>query len=56
MRGGDIFKLQKILGHASLQMTMCYAHLAPDAFADDVGRFGASIPTLGAIVQLAAQK
>ncbi|MBN2196839.1 MAG: hypothetical protein JW751_28800 [Polyangiaceae bacterium] len=40
MRGGDIFKLQKILGHQSIDMTMRYAHLAPEAFAEDYGRFG----------------
>lgn len=30
MRGGNILTLQKILGHASLTMTMRYAHLSPD--------------------------
>ncbi|HEJ9370890.1 tyrosine-type recombinase/integrase [Klebsiella oxytoca] len=30
MRGGNIIALQKILGHASIQQTMSYAHLAPD--------------------------
>ena len=40
MRGGDLFKLQKILGHSSVEMTMRYAHLAPDAFREDYGRFG----------------
>lgn len=30
MRGGNILVLQKILGHASLTMTMRYAHLSPD--------------------------
>ncbi len=40
MRGGDIFKLQKILGHKSVQMTMRYAHLAPDAYSSDYDRFG----------------
>ncbi|MDH4570040.1 integrase [Pseudomonas sp. BN414] len=30
MNGGNILTLQKILGHASLNMTMHYAHLAPD--------------------------
>jgi integrase len=40
MKGGDLFKLQKILGHQSVQMTMRYAHLAPDAFKEDYRRFG----------------
>jgi hypothetical protein len=40
MNGGDIFKLQKVLGHKSVQMTMRYAHLAPNAFAADYGRLG----------------
>jgi integrase len=30
MNGGNILVLQRILGHASLTMTMRYAHLAPD--------------------------
>lgn len=30
MRGGNILTLQKILGHASINMTLRYAHLAPD--------------------------
>jgi integrase len=30
MNGGNVLVLQKILGHASLTMTMRYAHLAPD--------------------------
>lgn len=30
MNGGNILALQKILGHASLAMTMRYAHLAPE--------------------------
>ena len=37
--GGDIFRLQKILGHSSPQMTMRYAHLAPDCFTEDLNRF-----------------
>ncbi|OKP28404.1 phage integrase [Serratia fonticola] len=30
MRGGNIIALQQILGHANIQQTMAYAHLAPD--------------------------
>jgi len=33
LKGGDIFKLQKILGHKDIKMTQRYAHLAPAAFA-----------------------
>lgn len=40
MSGGDVFKLQKLLGHASITMTMRYAHLAPHAFSGDFERLG----------------
>lgn len=30
MNGGNIIALQQILGHATIQQTMTYAHLAPD--------------------------
>lgn len=30
MKGGNSLTLQRILGHASLAMTMRYAHLVPD--------------------------
>jgi integrase len=55
-RRGDLFKLQKILGHQSVQMTMRYAHLAPDAFREDYGRFGDAVAVDDAeIVALARQ-
>jgi hypothetical protein len=38
MEGGDIFRLQRYLGHKSQAMTQRYAHLAPAAFASDFGR------------------
>lgn len=38
--GGDVFKLQQILGHANIAMTMRYAHLAPHAFTGDFERLG----------------
>ncbi|HDX4251623.1 tyrosine-type recombinase/integrase [Escherichia coli] len=34
MNGGNIIALQKILGHATIQQTMAYAHFAPDYLAD----------------------
>lgn len=40
MSGGDMWKLQRILGHQSIDMTMRYSHLCPDAFAADYDRFG----------------
>jgi integrase len=40
MRGGDLYKLQRVLGHKSAQMTLRYAHLLPSAFKDDFARFG----------------
>ena len=53
--GGDLFRLQKILGHKTVQMTMRYAHLAPDAFTGDYGRLGAAAPVEeGRVVQLPA--
>ncbi|EPM3860386.1 phage integrase [Escherichia coli] len=36
MNGGNILTLQKILGHARIQTTMIYAHLAPDYLQDAV--------------------
>ena len=36
MKGGSLLTLQKILGHQSIQMTMRYAHLAPDHLNDAV--------------------
>lgn len=42
MNGGNIYDLQKILGHTSLEMTQRYAHLAPEHLvqAANIVRFG----------------
>jgi integrase len=40
---GNLFKLSKVLGHKNIQMTMRYAHMEPDAFAEDYGRMGKSL-------------
>ena len=43
--GGDIFKLSKILGHSSVAITQqVYAHLHPDAFAEDYSRVAFTMP------------
>lgn len=39
MRGGDLFKLQRILGHQDVKMTLRYSHLSPKAFEDDLKIF-----------------
>ena len=53
--GGDLFKLQRILGHKSVTMTQRYAHLAPEAFAADHGRLGDQDALVeGVVVQFSA--
>ncbi len=39
LKGGDIYRLQKILGHRSVTTTERYAHMAPAAFREDWDRF-----------------
>lgn len=38
INGGDIFRLQKLLGHKDIETTMIYAHLCKDAFTVDFDR------------------
>lgn len=38
MAGGNILALQKILGHAKIEMTLVYAHLAPDFLEGELER------------------
>jgi integrase len=52
MNGGDLFKLQRILGHKSAAMTQRYAHLAPEAFKDDLDRLGDATPLDAEVVEL----
>ena len=55
--GGDIFKLSKILGHSSVAITQrVYAHLHPDAFAEDYSRVAFEMPNRsGVVIKLAGQ-
>lgn len=36
--GGDLYRLSRILGHATLQMTARYGHLRTDDLHDEVQR------------------
>jgi len=47
MRGGDLFRLQRILGHKTVQMTNRYAHLAPEVFREDYARLVDVVPKSG---------
>ena len=50
MNGGDIFRLSKILGHKSVQLTQdTYAHLAPDVWSQDYGRVTFTVPAEAAV-------
>ena len=41
MKGGDIYRLQKILGHHSIEMTQRYSHLTSHIYQEDYSRFNA---------------
>jgi len=36
LRGGDLYRLKEVLGHADIQTTMIYAHLRPEALREEM--------------------
>ena len=56
MAGGNLYTLQKLLGHASPQMTQRYAHLAPDFLGAEVARMSFASPTPEGVTDLAAER
>jgi site-specific recombinase XerD len=56
MRGADLATVQKLMGHKSIQMTMRYAHLAPDHLKSAVARidFGTNLAQSSKTIQKSA--
>jgi len=53
LNGGDIFRLSKVLGHSSVLITQrTYAHLAPEAWAQDYHRVAFRLPSDGKVLNL----
>lgn len=43
LRGGDLYRLKEVMGHASIETTLIYAHLRPDALREE------ALKTFGAV-------
>ncbi|RYZ87538.1 MAG: site-specific integrase [Proteobacteria bacterium] len=56
MNGGNIYDLQKILGHSSLEMTQRYAHMSPDHLAQAIQIVSFTPKVGGNVISLANAK
>ena len=52
MRGVDLLKVAKLMGHKDIRVTMRYAHLAPDHLQDSVDVLGLSAKKAGHSVSI----
>ena len=58
LRGGDLYRLKEVMGHADIQTTMIYAHLRPDALREEMEKCfgtGQAAATISEVEQLRAQ-
>jgi site-specific recombinase XerD len=44
INGGDLYRLQKFLGHSAIKLTERYAHLSPEYLKGGARFFGAPVP------------
>jgi integrase len=56
MAGVSLYTVKELLGHASIEMTQRYAHLAPDYLGREVARLNFAAPGEGKVLPLSAAR